>query len=84
MRVRVVMLLLAAGAAAAQTAAPTPQGNAGVIRVNVREVMVPVIVTDQKGHHCVPCWRTGVSITCWHTCRTIPPRTDRSTASLWK
>ena len=51
MQVRVAMLFLAAGAAAAQTAAPTPQGNAGVIRVNVPDVMVPVIVTDGKGHH---------------------------------
>jgi len=51
MQVRVAMLFLAAGAAAAQTAAPTPQGNAGVIRVNVPDVMVPVIVTDRKRHH---------------------------------
>ena len=43
------MLLLAAGAAAAQTAAPTPQGNADVIRVNVREVMVPVIGHRSEG-----------------------------------
>ncbi|HUK16824.1 MAG TPA: hypothetical protein VLW65_10440 [Bryobacteraceae bacterium] len=37
MQVRVAMLFLAAGAAAAQTAAPTPQGNAGVIRVEVAD-----------------------------------------------
>lgn len=51
MRFRAAALLLAAGAAFAQTAASPPQSDNPVIRVDVREVMVPVIVTDQKGHH---------------------------------
>src|SRR5580698_4135381 len=34
-----------------QAASPASQSNLPVIRANVRQVLVPVVVTDQKGHY---------------------------------
>src|SRR5215469_8899199 len=45
-----LLFLSVASHAAAQGAAGNPANTDSVIRVNVRQVLVPVVVTDKKGH----------------------------------
>ena len=48
-----------------QAASPVSQSNLPVIRANVRQVLVPVVVTDQKGHYI-----TGLKISDFQ----VPPK----------
>jgi VWFA-related protein len=50
MRLRGALLLIAGGGLFGQQPGDTPAGGAPTIKLNVRQVLVPVVVTDKNGH----------------------------------